>query len=484
MKARRTIVPRLLSAFANPTAWAVLLTAGTLSLTPALAQESSRKPIVESPIPTDPAPAGFADWNALFAEQNRLNAAADRIFAAINGQQMRRDPQSVADEGYAGLEVKPESREVRLYWRNGSDALPLRLHLALTEARNKAAVRVVTAAYSKQQLLTEARRWVASGLASGVMPKEDGSGLMLDVATPESALAPNLPGGMNVPVEIRYSSRAQSLVATSPAESSLVPVTCNAQTPYNRQCDTEPYYGGARYRVFKPGIGWFVLCSFAFPVNLPVAGFQTGFVTALHCLDRNSDGAYKMDEATLIGLSSNNVASWLYPIQKQRDTSRMTVIGSVGDRVYTGGWQSNTSRGVAGLRSAYVGNFVRPSGASSGEHGNIRITGVDASIEIDGGWKWPVVEAISTTFNCAAAPGDSGGPVFIYSGLNDDWRIYMLGHMIAAAPSPFGTQCPGAVPKGGYAVYFVEAVHSLWVTETTMRTTTNTSPPAAVVNSR
>jgi hypothetical protein len=445
-----------------------------LPLTPALSQSLLSKPILEAPIADDPAPAGFSDWNAVFAEQHRLNAAADRIFEAVNGPQMRRDPQSVFDEGYAGLEVKPESHEVKLYWRGG--ALPLRIQDALAQARLKAPVRVIPAQYSKQQLLAEGRRWMTSGLANGAVAKEDGSGLVIDTRAPQSAIPLALPGGSNIPTEIRYSSKIQSLDIQKQALDSLVPVTCNASTPYNRQCDTEPYYGGARYNIFKPGIGWYGLCTFAFPVDSQVNGFNSGFLTALHCMDRNSDGAYKMDQATLIGLSANNVASWLYPIQQERDTSRIKTIGSVSQRIYTGDWKSNKSRGIAGTTTAYVGNFVRPSGASSGEHSNVRITYVDGSVELNSGAVLrPVVEAISTQFTCAAAPGDSGGPAFIYSGLNNDWRIYIVGHIIAGNAS---AQCPGAVPNGHYVVYLVEAAHSLWVTETTLRTTSDTSQPA------
>src|SRR4051812_43734085 len=90
-----TVVRRTLFALA-----AAIVATGALG-TPAMADG---KPVTPSTQPAEAVPGGFASWRALFAEQDRLNAAAGEITAARG-------------EGFAGVVVAPEARRLTVYWK-------------------------------------------------------------------------------------------------------------------------------------------------------------------------------------------------------------------------------------------------------------------------------------------------------------------------------------------------------------------------------
>lgn len=451
-----------------------------LALTLACSANAEKAVIVDDG-PKDPAPVGFKDWNELYAVQNRLNDAATKLFEAADGPRIFVDPTSIPDEGFSGIVVDAQAREVKLYWRDGRP--PARIESVLAEARGIGTVRVLAAIYSRQQMMADMKRWIDAGTAASATPREDGSGIVIGVSGGAAAGPPAAPAGVSLPFMIQYDVQIGSLLPedSDPAFTQGPDVLA----PFGRQNDIAPYWGGSRFWTYKLGLGWYGGCTFGFPTTYfdsSVGGWKPSMVSANHCMPSALfwafSGQANKDERKLIGLRE---ATYLDPnLMLARDSVRIAVPTGTGDRIYTGAWDSSTSRGVAGARWSFVGNYVRPSGASSGEHG-AQVGAVGSTIQFyEGGslvTRSPVTSASAVLFNCVAALGDSGGPVFSYSGAADDWRVFIQGHMSAAEYSSF-TYCPGYTSwyPGGYAVYYIDALYGLATTNSWVTTMSNKGP--------
>lgn len=332
------------------------------------------KPMATGEVSTEDLPAGFASWQALFDEQRRLNGVADRIVAA-------------GGAGYGGMVVDPENHDVRLYWKG---ALPAAVQQAVDAGRTVAPVRVHPAAYTDAELRAEAQRWLGSGLVSDAYPKADGSGVMVEVAAPESAGPPQLPGGAQTSYTVRY------------GQSAVVPVTGASQAaaeddavaspyPYSRQYDTSPFWGGSKF--YSPSGG----CTTGFAVT-DNEGYA-GLLTAGHC-GEPGDVVTTSWAPDVIGQ-----IWWDWDYQ---DISLVWVYSNVEGRVYTGPWSSTYGRPINSAATNYVGNYVCVNGASSGEHCAVKVYYVSPADV--------TVRAERTKAGaCAAAHGDSGGPVISQS---------------------------------------------------------------------
>ncbi|WP_117208163.1 S1 family peptidase [Allorhizocola rhizosphaerae] len=322
-------------------------------------------------VSTEDLPAGFASWAALFAEQHRLNAVADRIEAAGRG------------DGYAGLIVDPENHDVRLYWKG---ALPAEVQSAVDAGRRSVPVQVFQAAYSADELRAEAQRWLDSGHVVDAYEKADGSGLVLGVAESASAGPPQLPGGTRVPFEVEYDQSAEVPLNAEPsAADNAVSAT------WWRQHDQSPYWGGARYET--PGSS----CTTGFAVT-DNEGYP-GFLTAGHCGEPGDIvETYVGDD--LIGKMWSD---WDY-----QDIALIWAFSNVEGRAYVGPWHSNWQRPINSAASNYVGNYVCTNGAASGEHCAIKVYYRSPSDV--------TIKAKRTKSGaCAVAHGDSGGPVIAQS---------------------------------------------------------------------
>ncbi|MEV4374827.1 hypothetical protein AB0J71_47810 [Nonomuraea sp. NPDC049637] len=131
---------------------------------------AGKPPTRDTTGPRGQVPGGFADWNALFSEQTRLNGVADRILARAE-----------TADGYGGIIVAPENHEVRLYWKG---SMPSAVQSLIDEGRLTAPVSVLPAAHSYAELLAEADKWSESGQVTGAAPQPDGSGVQISVAGP------------------------------------------------------------------------------------------------------------------------------------------------------------------------------------------------------------------------------------------------------------------------------------------------------------
>ncbi|MEU5790685.1 S1 family peptidase [Micromonospora purpureochromogenes] len=356
--------------------------------TPAVADG---KPVTPSAQPAEAVPGGFSSWRELFSVQERLNSAADEIMAARG-------------DGFAGVVAAPEDRKLTVYWKGQvpGSVRDLAKRLAVP-------VRFKPARFHQREMVAEAQRLAADPRAVSVSAKVDGSGLAVTV----TGRAP--------------AAGKQDVLRTARLPLSLS--TASRPTLLNRQNDFAPYWGGARY--YAAGG-----CSTGFGVYWNDA---RQILSAGHC---GSNGQVAYD-----GGGPTNTMGSIINDNNPRDTLMIRV--AAGGRIYTGPYNAATSIGVGGAVSDYVGNYVCTGGASSGEHCSIRVSVVNQFINV-GYVIGPVTQANHVTAGaCAAAPGDSGGPVYSY---RSDGRVDARGTISAGVT---GTAvCPGVVANGSSTVWY------------------------------
>ncbi|MDH6464641.1 hypothetical protein M2302_004842 [Micromonospora sp. A200] len=356
--------------------------------TPAVADG---KPVTPSAQPAEAVPGGFSSWRELFSVQERLNSAADEIMAARG-------------DGFAGVVAAPEDRKLTVYWKGQvpGSVRDLAKRLAVP-------VKFKPARFHQREMVAEAQRLATDPRAVSVAAKVDGSGLAVTV----TGRAP--------------AAGKQDVLRTARLPLSLS--TASRPTLLNRQNDFAPYWGGGRY--YASGG-----CSTGFGVYWNDA---RQILSAGHC---GSNGQVAYD-----GGGPTNTMGPIINDNNPRDTLMIRV--AAGGRIYTGPYNAASSIGVGGAVSDYVGNYVCTGGASSGEHCSIRVSVVNQFVNV-GYVIGPVAQANHVTAGaCAAAPGDSGGPVYSY---RSDGRVDARGTISAGAT---GTAvCPGVVANGSSTVWY------------------------------
>src|SRR6266540_919990 len=221
------------------------------------------------------------------------------------------------------------------------------------------------------------------------------------------------------------------------------PVSCTG-----RQDDCSPYWGGARY--VMPGGGW---CSMGFSLKfssylLPYSSSTwTRMLSAGHC---SSDGTAIVDGG---GDSFGTIAG-------DYDTQDILTISpaagvSLGGRVYVGPWNSGvpSNKAVAGSAASFVGMWVCPSGAATGEHCNVKVTATNVII-------WGTVKTVvakEQSGGVAVGKGDSGGPVITY---DLSGKVNAQGTISAGGDQ---VPCPSGSPSSMCfnTIYYVDILTSL-----------------------
>ncbi|MEV4753660.1 hypothetical protein AB0J86_00880 [Micromonospora sp. NPDC049559] len=324
-----------------------LLVAGTTA--------ASAKPISPATEPAGAVPGDYRTWTDLFAAQERLNAAAEKISAN-------------AGAGLAGIVAAPENRELRVYWKGAVPAV-----LTGLAATTGVPVTFKPAKFSMREMGAEAARLAALPGVASAGPKADGSGVSVTlVRGSESSARATVAGGARLPVDYTVGDRVELMLG--------------------RQADTTPFWGGARY-------------------NTPVGGCSTGFAVSWA-------GANRIISAGHCGSNGQNatVPGWgtAGPIINDNDSRDTLMINaSTSGRIYTGAYNASTSVGVGGAVSDFVGNIICTGGASSGEHCNIQVQAVNQYVNV-GYVIGPMTYGVQLNGTCAVAPGDSGGPVYSY----------------------------------------------------------------------
>jgi hypothetical protein len=342
-----------------------------------------------------PVPFGFADWRALFAEQERLNAAAYRLMAHRH-----------ADEQLSGIVASPGERRLQVYWKGEMRESTRRL---LGELRASVPVQVEPARFSRAELLAAGARILSLDEVSGVTARIDGSGIDIEFdrsrgagrSTSETlALAARMAPGM------RFDLRLQE------------PGLANA-----RNAMTLPGYAGGFIKSDKLEQP----CSLGLPV-LRTASGKYGWLTAAHCTspdvgDRIFNGSLLLGE----------VVSKLRTI----DTSVISAnrAEDVARRIFVGGPAGeNAAIPIYTSREAVTGNIVYSSGAALGLTGPLVVgkpstrdvlpttvcfgqsstTAATDCVTVPG---FTIVDIFLTTplyGGAATVPGESGGAVFSF----------------------------------------------------------------------
>ncbi|MFC6081355.1 chymotrypsin family serine protease [Sphaerisporangium aureirubrum] len=357
----------------------VLAVAGTGTAGAASAPDPV-KPKATGPVEhTGPVPGGYASWTDLLLDQQKMVRAADRITATLG-----RD-----GDGYAGVVLAPESRELRVYWKGEP---PARVGDLVGRLRRDVAISVLPARYSARELEREANRLIraGSGTLSSIAPLQDGSGLTASTAS--LGAARTAVAGAAVPVTLEHGVR---------------PV------PASRWDDYPPWYGGGAWRNTVTGAS----CSTGFAVASQGA---TGIWTAGHCGVPGQAAADPTGQA--IGPITAKIPN--------RDV--LLISASSGGRVFNnpvGNVLTEYANPVIGTQSSYVGLFVCTSGAYSGTNCNIRVTAVGVTLivpTLPGGWLLGMVLAEQQAFTNAMGAGDSGGPVEVVNPSNTT-QVYAAG---------------------------------------------------------
>ncbi|ONI79686.1 hypothetical protein ALI144C_23265 [Actinosynnema sp. ALI-1.44] len=367
-------------------------------------------------VPAAATQSGSGGRGDLFQTQTRLIAAADLIKGA-------------GGDGYAGIALSPQSRELTLYWKGTLSAGVAR---AVDQARREVGVRVLPAANSERELLAVAERLAAEPGVTSVGPKVDGSGVTLGYAG-DAAIAQARPAirDVGVAVEVRRGEYARMTSQRIP------PVSCVPVVGYSRQNDACPYGGGATF-TFAAG-GGTGRCTTGWPVKWtsPFTGnVSEWLLTAGHC---GSDGL-------VVNTGGGRRIGTVEHDDDNRDT--MLIRSDAMSAMYVGKWNSSVFKPVRMPIGNYVNTLVCTSGAMSGQNCDLRIDAVNVRINVqDNGTirsVFPMVSAWSDKQTTAVAQGDSGGPVAAqdsYSPVTGGGIVYVYAAgTITAGNSP--VPCP------------------------------------------
>jgi hypothetical protein len=370
------------------------------------------KPGPDPSAPAGPVPGGFRTWGELIEQQERLQAAAQRL------------QDGVGDEaGFTGLEAAPEDGRVRLHWSGEPSDAVRRL---VAEVERDAPVEVVAARHSLRDLLAAQGPIAAEAGVGAVVPHVDGSGLTVQYrGSVDEAL--RLP-----------SVRAASVPVTIEPDETVEPLGCTG-----RQDDCSPYYGGAKYII---GGGW---CSTGFSLKF-TSLFGTSpyyrMLSAGHC---GSNGTAVTDGGgdSLGTLTGDDDSVDLLLIKPNAGVS-------LAGRVYVGPWNAGlaSNKAIAAATASIVGGWVCTSGAATGEHCNVKITATNVSVN-----GVNTVQIKEQAGLVAGGKGDSGGPVVAAT---------LGGKVNAKGTISFGNgpvACPAGSPSSACfkTVYYVDIISAL-----------------------
>lgn len=372
------------------------------------------KPVTRSPAgPGGQPPAGFRSWPQLYRVQGLLDSAATRILAA-------------GGAGNASIVVAAPSRELRVYWHG---AVPAAVRALADRLEHEMSVRLrfLPAAYPFRALVVAGRRLAARPPVLRAAPLPDGSGVRVIV-----------PAGARLPVLRR---------ALAPVAGGM-PLTISTgqrlRPAFSRQADIPPFWGGSRY-VTSAGVS----CTNGFSLSTGLGPDID--ITAGHC----GDSGQTVD---IPGLASPTGT------MSAKATCRDTILitynpnfpDSVAGRIYTGPFDSSASAAVADPGPDFVGDLVEDGGASSGENVNIEVVAADmfaSGVSDTCAETGPLTEAAYSLPACATAPGDSGGPVYVY---HADGTVQARGTIVGGV---FVTAlCPGEELLGSSIVFYAPMV--------------------------
>jgi hypothetical protein len=190
---------------------------------------------VAGPVTVDAVPAGFASWGEVYALQNRLNAAADRI-------------ESTDGAGNASIVANPLDRELRVYWKG---EVPVALR---TLAGGLGVpVKFLAASFTHRELVEEAKRLAGVAGVAEAAPQTNGDGLAVTVV--EAV-------GTTARASLQSATRLPLTVTTGEMPRQLS----------SRQLDVPPFSGGSAYDANNCSNGYAVQVAGSPNVHMLTAG--------------------------------------------------------------------------------------------------------------------------------------------------------------------------------------------------------------------
>jgi hypothetical protein len=352
--------------------------------------------------------------------QGRLHAAINKILATDSS-------------GYATVSAAPESRQVKMYWK-GSVPAAVRAAAAATGVP----VKFLPARFTRREMVAEAKRLSYDSRVAMVSPKFDGSGLKVTVTTTEQAAGKdNILSSARLPLTMVKGARPKPLIADRESVTNRNDVT--TLQSFTRLNDILPFWGGARYLTDVN------VCTNGFALNVPAANIWY-MLSASHCGFSGGGvlipGQLNPTGDVIINTPIRETLIIRYPYNPF----------GVQGRIFTGPFTSSTSVGVGGTIENVREDRVCTGGASSGEHCNIEVGDTDIFLQNGIG---PLDVAALPAGQCAAAPGDSGGPVYSYD--RSDGRVNARG-VISLGVQGSNAPCPGSAQTGSNVVVFTPLV--------------------------
>jgi hypothetical protein len=372
-----------------------------------------------------PVPEGFSSWRELFAQQQRLNAAATAIES---------DPAALAQLG--GIIADPTERRLQVYWKG---EMPDQTHTLLAKLRLNVPVDVIPSNYSAAELRLAAIRLVRDERVVRAHGGNDGNGL-------DVMLADNLPAAERA--RVLSELRDMRLLADGGA----IPLSISYGQPtlpvHSRDASGSPVFAGSRiYQDFNSKA-----CSLGFAVKLNADG-APGWFTAGHCWPKNypsaivRNGKAGKDERGSLAIGKYKKSS------SDLDIAYVAAASGVaaGPFVYVGRpFGEDAAVPVGGSGKSFVGNFVFASGSATGLNGALKVEEIGVAYDqaID------LTLAVHTLAGGVAAAGsDSGGPVITFW---PDGRVQANGVLLrhnsdfVTCPSQYQQAARGSCTHGVY----------------------------------
>lgn len=306
-----------------------------------------------------------------------------------------------AESRFTAVVIDPVENLIDLYW---SGDIPPTVQEILSRYP-EVHVRTHRTRYSLNELTAAQLRVVAAAEAGALAT----SGIDVRVVAAASTW-----DGLEVVVASRADARAVGTgdqeSARTLSEVSGVQVAINASqsavpvSAASRQADVSPWYGGAAIHLSG------TVCTSGFGVTKDSTK-EKYIITAQHCLPAGSSGTVKTPTGATLG-------SWSSSPARNAPSLDATLVRpasqSVSNRIYTGAYNSSTSGALAGAATTVLGSYVCTSGAKSGEHCLLKVTGKNVYALSPMGVTFGTHAVASTQVAgvAAAAQGDSGGPVY------------------------------------------------------------------------
>lgn len=213
-------------------------------------------------------------------------------------------------------------------------------------------------------------------------------------------------------------------------------------------------------------------CTNGIPVHDTSSG-QQYVLTAAHCWYQSGgqytsvrNGYWENDYATVYGSTAligtvehvDNVQAGSTTLDSGLIQTSSSVLN------FDAAWNSQGTAVQVGVTSNDVGDQVCTSGAYDGQVCQIAITKMNQKIYPNDGWGTYTVTNVAIASNpndasaVAAGEGDSGGPVYSYTGSNTLARgmIDAVGNYKPCTSNPPGTNSPPPARVCGHVLYFVE----------------------------